>query len=163
MLRKTRGYLNFIILISIIVAFVGCGGGGGGTPPPDGNGLPCSAEEQVEAQVTVQVSDTVSQNSIDGADVHITTKDGLDDTWYKTNSEGKITFKIVRCFDASDETRYWPQYVTMIASKEPFYQESQVQDCPLGVLVCPSRVTDAWVDWLPFGSGYTFYLWLTPL
>jgi len=40
MLRKTLGYLNFIILISIIVAFVGCGGGGGGggTPPPDGGG-----------------------------------------------------------------------------------------------------------------------------
>jgi len=154
MLRKTCGYLNFIILISIIVAFVGCGGGGGGgsTPPPDGNGgLPCSVETQVEAQVTVQVKDTVSQNPIDGADVCRKTLDGLDNTCDKTNSEGKNTFKIVRCADASDELRYWPQYVTINTSKL-FYQESQVQGFP-------SQVTDFPVD---FFIKYNIDLYLTP-
>ena len=162
MLRKTRVYLNFIILISIIVAFVGCGGGGGGggTPPPDGN----VCEAPVEEKVTVQVLNTESQNPIDGADVHITIKDRSDNASYKTNSEGKITHTLVGCFDASDEKSDWPQFVTIIASKVPSYRESQAQDCPLGEVVCPSRVTDLWIDYLPIGPGYpTIYLWLKPL
>jgi hypothetical protein len=127
MLRKKLGYLSFIIMVSIVVAFAGCGGGGGGGSANGGGGGGDGGgcEGYADALLNLTIQDNVTHVPIDAADVCMKTLDNGVTTCDKTNIEGKITFTITRCFDVSDETRYWPVYGNVTVSKLFYNSVSQ--------------------------------------
>jgi hypothetical protein len=128
MLRKKLGYLSFIIMVSIVVAFAGCGGGGGGgSADGGGGGDGGGCEGYADALLNLTILDNVTQAPVDAADVCVTTLDDNKTTCDNTNTEGKITFTITRCFDVSDEIRYWPVYYNLTVSKQPFYTNLEYQ------------------------------------